>query len=168
MQGVVGSTGPQGPTTMGPTGPAGPMGNTGGQGATGSTGAQGSTEIGGISGPMGATGAGGRQGTPGQTGAQGPLAGGGGWSAYRDYTFNVNSEEILRADGSKAREIADYMNQNPSLQVAIDGSNDRRVNAVRSALINAGVAPNRIQTGAFGDPQRRADRRVEVLVSTRN
>ena len=99
----------------------------GAQGATGYTGAQGSTELAGISGPTGATGAAGPQGAIGPTGAQGPMAGDGGWSSYRDYTFNVNSDDILSADGNKAREIADYMNQNPSARVAIDGSNERRV-----------------------------------------
>ena len=57
------------------------------------------------------------------------MAGGGSWSSYRDYTFNPNDDDILRVDGNKAREIADYMNRNPSYRVAIDGSNSRRVNA---------------------------------------
>jgi hypothetical protein len=65
------------------------------------------------------------------------LAGEGRWSSYRDYTFSVNSDDILRSDGNKAREIADYMNQNPSSRIAIDGSNQRRVGNVRAALIDA-------------------------------
>ena len=82
---------------------------------------------------------------------------------------------------SKVSEIATYMNQNPSLQVGIDGSmdprgtdprnqdlSDRRVEAVRSALIQAGVPAHKIQTGAFGDTQLTRDRRVEVLISTSN
>ena len=84
------------------------------RGATGDTGAQGSTEMAGYSGPAGATGAAGPQGAVGPTGAQGASAGNGGWSSYRDYTFNVNSDDILRSDGNKAREIADYTNRNPS------------------------------------------------------
>ena len=94
------------------------------------------------------------------------MAGGGGWNSYRDYTFNVNSDDILSSDGNKAREIADYMNQNPSFRVAIDGSNARRVSNVRDALINAGVPAYKIQTGAFGDPQLRRNSRVAVLVSS--
>ncbi len=166
IQGVAGSTGAEGPTRVGPTGPAGPAGAAGARGATGSTGAQGSTELVGISGPTGATGAAGPQGAVGPTGAQGPTAGGGGWGWYRDYTFNVNSDDILRSDGNKAREIADYMSRNPSLRVGIDGSSARRVGNVRDALINAGVPAYKIQTGAFGDPQLRRDNRVAVLVSS--
>jgi len=161
----VGSTGAVGPTTVGPTGPTGAVGATGAQGATGYTGAQGSTEMAGYAGPTGATGAAGPQGSIGSTGAQGPMVGGGSWTSYRDYTFNVNSDDILSSDGNKAREIADYMNQNPNARVAIDGANQRRVNRVRDALINAGAPANRIQTGSFGDPQQRRDGRVAVLVS---
>jgi outer membrane protein OmpA-like peptidoglycan-associated protein len=94
------------------------------------------------------------------------MIGGGNWSPYRDYSFNVNSDEILRSDGNKAREIADYMNQNPSARVAIDGNSERRVNRVRNALIDAGVPADKIQTGSFGDPQQRRDNRVAVLVSS--
>jgi outer membrane protein OmpA-like peptidoglycan-associated protein len=73
------------------------------------------------------------------------------------------------------------MKQNPSLQVGIDGSmdprgrdprdqnlSDRRVGAVRDALIQAGVPASKIQTGAFGDTRLARDRRVEVLVKTGN
>jgi outer membrane protein OmpA-like peptidoglycan-associated protein len=114
---------------------------------------------------MGATGAAGPQGAVGPTGARGPLAGGSRWSSYRDYTFASNDDGILRVDGNKAREIAEYMNQNPSYRIAIDGSNDRRVSNVRSALIDAGVPAYKIQTGAYGDAQLRRDGRVAVLVS---
>jgi peptidoglycan-associated lipoprotein len=73
------------------------------------------------------------------------------------------------------------MSENPSVRVAIDGSmdprgtdprnqplSDRRIGAVRDALINAGVPASRIQIGTFGDPSLTRDRRVEVLVSTVN
>jgi outer membrane protein OmpA-like peptidoglycan-associated protein len=93
------------------------------------------------------------------------MAGGGNWSSYRDYSFNANSDAILASDDHKTREIASYMNQNPSFRVGIDGSNDRRVGSVRDALIDAGVPADKIQTGAFGDPQLRDNSRVAVLVS---
>jgi outer membrane protein OmpA-like peptidoglycan-associated protein len=137
----------------------------GAQGATGSTGAQGRAQLAGVSGPSGATGAAGPQGSVGPIGAQGPTAGGANWSSYRDYTFSVNSDDILSSDGNKAREVADYMNQNPSARIAIDGSSQRRVNNVRNALVNAGVPAAKIQTGQFGDAQQRRDGRVAVLVS---
>jgi outer membrane protein OmpA-like peptidoglycan-associated protein len=93
------------------------------------------------------------------------MAGGGNWSSYRNYTFSVNSDDILSADGNKAREVADYMNRNPSARVAIDGSSQRRVGNVRQALITAGVPAFKIQTGQFGDAQNRRDGQVAVLVS---
>jgi outer membrane protein OmpA-like peptidoglycan-associated protein len=76
-------------------------------------------------------------------------------------------------------EIANYMKQNPSLEVGIDGSipsgstssnqilAGRRVIAVREALINAGMPASHIETGAFGDAKLAQDRRVEVLIRTR-
>jgi hypothetical protein len=69
---------------------------------------------------------------------------------------------------SKVSEIAAYMNQNPSLQLGIDGSSNSRVNAVRDALIRTGVPSSKIRAGAFGDAQLRRDQRVEVLVRTGN
>ena len=81
------------------------------------------------------------------------------------------------------------MNQNPLVTVALDPHDDqslvftgeadprlteRRVRAVRDALVAAGVAPERIQTGPLGERQplcrqptatcQEANRRVEVLV----
>jgi outer membrane protein OmpA-like peptidoglycan-associated protein len=93
------------------------------------------------------------------------MAGKAAWSYYRDYTFNPNSNEILGSDSNKAKEIANWMGQNPSRQIGLDGSNERRVVVVRDALIVAGVPASKIQTGAFGDPQLRRDGRVGVLVS---
>jgi outer membrane protein OmpA-like peptidoglycan-associated protein len=121
----------------------------------------------GLSGPAGATGRTGPQGTVGPTGVAGASGAGESWSSYRDYRFNVNSDEILSSDNNKAREVADYMRQNPSARVAIDGSGERRVNRVRTALIDAGVPAYKIQTGAFGDAQQRRDGQVMVLVSNK-
>ena len=131
-------------------------------------GAQGKAELAGISGPTGATGAAGAQGSIGPTGAQGPLAGttaGGNWRFYRDFTFAGNSDDILRSDSNKAKEIADYLKQNPTFRVAIDGPSQRYVHSVVDALKDAGVPSHKMQTGAYGDPQLRADRRVAVQVS---
>jgi outer membrane protein OmpA-like peptidoglycan-associated protein len=70
------------------------------------------------------------------------------------------------------------MQQNPSVNVGIDGSiprgsnarnqdmAGRRVKSVHSALINAGVPASRIETGAFGDWKLAHDQRVEVLLRT--
>jgi outer membrane protein OmpA-like peptidoglycan-associated protein len=45
---------------------------------------------------------------------------------------------------------------------------DRRVSAVRDALIQAGVPASKIEMGAFGDTRLVRDRRLEVLIKTAN
>jgi peptidoglycan-associated lipoprotein len=90
---------------------------------------------------------------------------------------------------SEVSEIAAYVKQNPSTKVGIDGHTDprgtdkynqalseRRVDAVREALVKAGVPADKILTGAFGEARPvcnqstedcwQRDRRVEVLMST--
>jgi len=103
------------------------------------------------------------------------------WTSYREVWFKDDSAQIQAPETSTVTEIATYMTQNPSLQIGIDGStdpsgtdagnrdlSDRRVRAIRDALVEAGVSPSKIKTGAFGDPQLRRDRRVEVLIATAN
>jgi outer membrane protein OmpA-like peptidoglycan-associated protein len=81
----------------------------------------------------------------------------------------------------KVNEIARYMKNNPSLTVGLDGSIDplgsdprnqdlsnRRVKAIRDALVQVGVPISRIQIGAFGDTHLQQDRRVAVLLSNAN
>jgi outer membrane protein OmpA-like peptidoglycan-associated protein len=166
IQGVAGSRGAEGPSREGPTGPVGATGATGAQGSTGFTGARGNTELAGVSGPTGATGLTGAQGAVGQTGAQGP--GGTGaqasWTPFRSYTFSGNSDDILRSDSGKAREIADYLNQNPSARVTIDGPNQRYTHSVADALKDAGVPMSKVQTGPYSAP--RQNNRVDVLISS--
>jgi outer membrane protein OmpA-like peptidoglycan-associated protein len=82
--------------------------------------------------------------------------------------FEFNRADIQASDTSKVSEIADYMYQNPSLQLGLDGSNNGRVDTVRRALIQAGVPSSKIQAGAFGDQRLARDQRVEVLVRTGN
>ncbi len=99
--------------------------------------------------------------------------------------------EYMRADiqskcAEKIARLAAWMNENPGVSIALDGhlddtkANDydaslsaRRVQAVRAALVAAGVAPHRISDGAFGarrpvcvdatDACLALNRRVEVL-----
>jgi outer membrane protein OmpA-like peptidoglycan-associated protein len=76
-------------------------------------------------------------------------------------------------------DIAAHLKQNPSLQLGIDSSVNpdgasrrnldlakRRGNAVRDALIAAGVPASNIKSGVFGNTGQRRDRRVEVLIRT--
>jgi hypothetical protein len=201
-QGAAGQTGYQGYSTVGPVGPAGPIGPVGAQGLAGVTGAQGATLVG-PTGAVGSSGDSGAQGSSGATGARGVvMAGGAGgagiagpqgvqgpvgpmgapgvvgvvatWTEYRDFTFDEGRADLRGNDQRKANEISAYLVNNPSLQVAIDGTMDTRnqnlgaarVTSVRSALLQAGVPDYKIQQGAFADPQLSHDGRVKVLIST--
>jgi outer membrane protein OmpA-like peptidoglycan-associated protein len=179
-RGEVGATGAQGSTLYGPTGDAGRTGQTGAQGVSGNEGAQGRTTAG-VAGSTGFTGATGAQGTTGAKGDRGVAGIVSQWTSYQDFNFAYDDARIQNADAAKSANIAAYMRANPSLQLGIDGTMDprgsdqrdwaladRRVNAVRTSLIDAGVAPHRIKTGAFGDTTTRRDRRVEVLFATAN
>jgi outer membrane protein OmpA-like peptidoglycan-associated protein len=126
---------------------------------------------------MGATGRPGEagpQGPVGSTGAQGPAGIVSSWASYRDFWFESGQDGIRPSDTKKVSEIAAYVNQNPSLQVGIDtfvdpGNEDlrgRRVNAVRKALIQAGVPAQKIVAGAFANANSRRNARVEVLLRT--
>jgi outer membrane protein OmpA-like peptidoglycan-associated protein len=123
-------------------------------------------------------------GTVGSIGAQEDQGGPrivGSWTSYREYNFSYNDASVASADLDKTAGIASYMRDNPALQLGLDGSmdpngtdpknqelTDRRVEAVRTNLVDAGVPSSRINVGTFGDPASRRDRRVEVLFSTTN
>ena len=168
IQGVVGSRGAEGPSREGPAGPVGATGATGAQGSAGYTGAQGRTDTAGVAGPAGATGSTGPQGMVGRTGAQGtggPTGAQGNTLPSWNYTFRGNSEDILNSDSGKSREIASYMNQNPSSRITIRGPSNRYNRSVVDALTDAGVPAAKIGTGAFTDPMLRNNSRVDVIVS---
>ena len=196
---AAGCTGPAGPPGM--TGATGSTGMTGAQGSSGMTGAQGST---GMTGAQGSTGMTGVQGSAGMTGVQGPtgLTGAQGvtamapqpdvrWTSLKNFMFDYDRSDIRYPDSRKPAEIAAYMSQNPSVRVGIDGYTDsrgtsqynlplsqRRVTNVRDALIQAGVAADRIETGTFGTDRAmcnpaaeqcaQREGRVEVLVRAGN
>jgi outer membrane protein OmpA-like peptidoglycan-associated protein len=134
----------------------------------------------GVAGSTGLSGNAGPQGSIGATGAQGPSGVVDRWISYRTFWFDSSTVDLRSSDSGQVSEIAEYMKQNPSLKLGIDGSipsgsnlsnqdlRDRRVNNVYSALINAGVPYSRIEKGAFGDSQLARDRRVEVLLRTSN
>jgi len=150
--GFAGSTGPAGP--MGAQGPAGPMG---------------------------------AQGPAGTAGARAAAAEVKNWASFKDVLFDFDKSDIRPNEASKVSELSAYMKQNPTARVGIDGHTDprgtdlynqglseRRVNAIREALVSAGVASGKIYTGAFGEQRVKchesteacwqSDRRVEVLI----
>jgi len=142
----------------------------------------------GLAGPMGPAGPMGAQGPAGPAGAQ-TAAAAKQWSSFRDFLFDFDKSAIRSNETSHVSDIAAYLKQNPSARVGIDGHADprgtdpynqslseRRVNAIRDALVNAGVSTGKIHTGAFGETQPKCnestegcwqrDRRVEVLIGT--
>jgi outer membrane protein OmpA-like peptidoglycan-associated protein len=140
-------------------------------------------------GPMGPAGPMGAQGPAGPAGAQAQVVAAKQWSSFRDFQFDFDMSAIRSNETSHVSDIAAYMKQNPTARVGIDGHTDprgtdafnqglseRRVNAIRDALVTAGVSDNKIHTGAFGESQLKCnesteacwqlDRRVEVLIGT--
>ncbi|HXS39489.1 MAG TPA: OmpA family protein [Stellaceae bacterium] len=177
-QGFAGPAGAKGDTLVGPSGPVGNTGVAGAQGGSGLSGPQGLASAG-LTGVAGRPGVAGTQGPTGPAGAQGPVGIVANWTAYRDYSFDSGRSDIQPSDSNTASDIAAYMERNPSLQIALDGFrdsgaadarsqrlSDRRVNAVRAALIKAGVPASKIRSGAFADPQLAHDGQVVVLLST--
>jgi hypothetical protein len=166
--------GAKGSTLYGPTGPTGEQGSAGQQGITGEAGSKGSTTegIAGLAGPSGIDGAIGQQGSIGDQGFAGQVAY---WNPYKEFNFPLNETSLDAADMRKVNEIADYLKRNPSLQIGIDGTavrsrdqglNDARVNAIRAALIDDGVSPDKISTGALGDKDLRRQGRIAVYFTT--
>jgi len=195
VQGPTGPTGVRGPTLVGPAGPAGPAGSAGAQGATGATGFTGSTMAGvpgaagpaGLTGPQGPTGAMGAQGPTGSIGAQGPTGSVGDWTVFREVWFEHDQVSIRSDEMYKVSELATHLQQNPSIRVGIDTFNDpyttdnynrtlaqRRVDAVRDALLNAGLPAHKIQRGIVGQTRYRCSentdecRRVGMLIRSDN
>lgn len=60
-------------------------------------------------------------------------------SPFRDYRFDVDSNEIGGADRKKAREVSEQMLRMPSLRVELVGTDQRRLEVVRDALIGVGI-----------------------------
>ena len=96
--------------------------------------------------------------------SRGAVGQAGGWNLYLEYTFPAESHAIRDADRTKARRVADYLATDGTLRVGLDGMHRARIESVRDALVHAGVAPSRIESGAFGAPGMRGERRVLVMV----
>jgi peptidoglycan-associated lipoprotein len=131
-------------------------------------------------------------GPPGVQGAAGP-AGTPGLDAklpsFRDVLFAYDRADVQPDEMAKISQIADYLKQTDGVLVMLDGHTDprggdtynrtlseRRVSAVREALVNAGVPADRISTQASGEKRPKcaektedcfqADRRVEIYFGT--
>lgn len=160
----------------GPPGPPGPAGPPGPPGPAGPPGPPGPA---GIAGPVGP---GGPAGAAGAAGAAATFV------TFRDILFDYDKSVIRASERDKVNEIVAHARQNPAVNFRLDGHADprgndkynqalseRRVKAVRDAMVAGGVAAGRISTGAFGEKQPKCseqneecwqrDRRVEVGVT---
>jgi outer membrane protein OmpA-like peptidoglycan-associated protein len=104
-----------------------------------------------------------------------------------DFLFDYDKADVRPSETPKVDKLVQYMKQNPNVEVGLDGYTDprgtpaynqqlsqRRVDAVKAALVGAGVPASQIRTGAFGEARPKCteateacwqqDRRVEVLV----
>lgn len=93
------------------------------------------------------------------------------WTTCCVITFPDNQSALTDADRNALMQIVPHLMRNPLPQAAVDGFrdpnnqdlSDQRSRAVHAALVNAGVMPDRICVGAYGDPQFGSIGRVEVL-----
>jgi peptidoglycan-associated lipoprotein len=143
----------------------------------------------GATGPAGPIGPMGAQGPAGPMGSQATAVEVKKWSSFSNILFDFDKSSVRADETSKVANIAAYLKQNPTARVGIDGHTDprgtdpynqslseRRVGTISEALVAAGVATGRIQTGAYGENQLKchesteacwqSDRRVEVLIGT--
>ena len=177
--GIAGPAGPPGsPGPPGPAGAPGPSGPVGPPGVAGPPGGIGSSGVAGLAGPQGPT---------GPAGAEGPRGADAVWQSFADILFDFDRSEIRPNEANKITDVAAYLQKNPAVQLGLDGFADprgtnkynlalsgRRVNAVREALVKAGVPREKITIAAFGEERPKCseeteacwqrDRRVEVLV----
>jgi outer membrane protein OmpA-like peptidoglycan-associated protein len=179
---IVGPAGPPGePGPAGPAGPPGPAGPTGPAGQIGQAGPPGPAGAAGVAGPAGPAGA---------VGAAGAAGADAKWMSFKDVLFDYDRAEIRPDESAKITQLAEYIKKNDGLVVRLDGHADprgtdpynmklsqRRVEAVKKALIDAGVSADRVRVAAFGDRILKctskndegcfqADRRVEVYFGT--
>jgi len=143
--------GPDGWKVYGPSGPQGVAGPAG---------------LAGAAGPQGIAGAPGQMGPQGQAGAVGAVGPKGAdfvWTAFSDVLFDFNRAEIRESEASKIADLASVLKSRPGYKVELEAYTDprgtdkynlalsrRRVDAVRSALVAAGVPADAIEVGAYG------------------
>ncbi|MGQ7956638.1 OmpA family protein [Pseudomonas sp. SP16.1] len=110
---------------------------------------------------------------------------------FGDLLFDFNKAELRSGAYPGITKLAQFLQENPDRQVIVEGYTDnvgsasynqslseRRANAVRAALVRAGVEPSRIVAQGYGkehpvadnasDSGRAQNRRVEVTISHDN
>ncbi|WAJ36452.1 OmpA family protein [Pseudomonas sp. GOM7] len=110
---------------------------------------------------------------------------------FGDVLFDFNKAELKSSAYPSITQLAQFLQENPERKVIVEGYTDnvgsatynlglseRRANAVRMALVRAGVDPSRIVAQGYGkeypvadnstDSGRAQNRRVEVTISNDN
>ena len=169
--------GPDGWNIIGPPGPQGPVGPAGPQGPPGPA----------VVTPAGPQGPAGPVGPVGPAGPPGPKGTDAVWVTFADIQFDFDRWNVRDSERGQIAKVANFLKLNPKFRLGIDGHADprgtdpynlvlsqKRVNAVRDALLRAGIPIERIYTGYFGEKRLKCpettedcyqkDRRVEIFV----
>jgi outer membrane protein OmpA-like peptidoglycan-associated protein len=141
---VYNTPGPMG--VMGPSGPQGPAGPAGPPGAQGPSGPPGMAAV-----------------APAPVVKEVPRD----WESFSNVTFDLDKADIRPGEHDKIKAVADYMQQNPKLELGLAGYtdpqgtnghnqalSDRRSKAVTDALVQAGVPKDRIRMAGLGPRNR--------------
>src|SRR5215831_18078569 len=117
----------------------------------------------GLAGPPGPSGPAGLAGPAGAAGVAGAPGAAAKWTSFRNILFDYDKSNIRPNEQPKVADIANFMKQNPQAEIALEGYADprgtntynlrlseRRVKAVKDAIVTSGVDQNRIRIGAKG------------------
>ena len=146
-------------------------------------------------GPMGLTGGAGPQGPAGPAGPPGPPGPAGpqglaavapapavrevavpkDWESFSNVTFDLDKADIRADERDKIKAVADYMKQNPKLELGLAGYadprgtnarneklSDERTKAVTEALVKDGIPRERIRTAALAARGRNCTENTEA------
>jgi len=161
-------------TVGGPPGPPGPPGGPGPQGSPGAA-ARGPAGPAGPPGPPGAPGPAGPGGVAGPAGPAGPPGRSARLERFRSILFDFDKSDIRSSEAPKVDAIVTCAKDNPGFEFVLNGNtdergtadynkklSDRRVKAVRDAMVRAGVDGGRIRTFALGEDAPVCDAKTET------
>ena len=141
----------------------------------------------GPAGPAGSPGLAGLSGQPGLSGGQGSQGAAARWESFKDILFDFDRSNVRTDERDTIKQIVQFMKEHPTFEVGLEGYADprgtdgynqalseRRVKAIRDALVASGAAKDGIRIGAEGEKHRNCsedtegcfqkNRRVEVFV----
>jgi len=97
------------------------------------------------------------------------------WESFSNVTFDLDKSDIRADERDKIKAVADYMKQNPKLELGLAGYadprgtnernqklSDQRVSAVTDALVKDGIPRERIRTAALAARGRNCTENTEA------